>query len=80
MGGVAGDQLDPMFALQTFQPRQHRGPMAPLPPKVMLLFGTSAGLEEVALKLRLPAAVSKSPTVTTISAITLPSFTDLIVP
>src|SRR5438552_764626 len=39
----------------------------------MLLFGTRAGLEEVALKLRLPAAVSKSPTVKARAAVEVSS-------
>lgn len=33
---------------------------APLPPKVMLPFGTNVVLDEVALSVRLPAAVSTS--------------------
>ena len=37
--------------------------LAPLPPNAMLAAGTSAGLEELPVTVRLPAAVSASPTV-----------------
>ena len=37
--------------------------MAPLPPNVMLAMGTSDVLLDVAVSVRLPAAVSASPTV-----------------
>ena len=36
--------------------------VAPLPPKAMLAFETSAGLEEAPVNTRLAAAVSASPT------------------
>ena len=38
--------------------------LAPLPPSTMFAFGTRPVLEELAVKFRLPAAVSRSPTVT----------------
>src|ERR1051325_1171021 len=37
--------------------------LEPLPPKVIFAFGTRAGLEELAVRIRLVAAVSTSPTV-----------------
>ena len=37
--------------------------LAPLPPNAILAAGTSAGLEELPVTVRLPAAVSASPTV-----------------
>ena len=49
---------------------------APLPPKTTLATGMTEGLEEAALNVRLPAAVSPSPTVNGIAALLLPVVID----
>ena len=46
----------------------------PLPPRMMLPSGTSAGLDEVAVTTRLAAAVSRSPTVKAIAPVDVSSF------
>ena len=50
--------------------------LAPLPPRMTFATGITAGLEEATLKLRLPAAVSASPTVNGIAAVLLPAVMD----
>src|SRR6267143_2540075 len=43
--------------------------LAPLPPNTMFALGTSVGLDELPLTVRLPAALSASPTVNAIAPV-----------
>ncbi len=47
--------------------------LAPLPPNTMFAVGTSVGLDELPLSVRLPAAVSASPTVKAIAPVPVSS-------